>query len=177
MPTHRRAGAQCAALLFFLLLPAGDAGAQALLAETTGAPPTAPTTGAEVPEYSPSDLPLLRLDELLEEGAVDRVRPKLMTVFTTIIGLLPVMFGTETGAEVMKRIATPMVGGLVSSTILTLVVIPAIYAIVKGFQLRGMFRAGGDGAPEETVPSGELVPALAARTSANHHAGHVQTAE
>ena len=60
-----------------------------------------------------------------------------------------VMFGTETGSEVMKRIATPMVGGLVSSTLLTLVVIPAIYAIVKGFQLRGTFRVGGDGASAE----------------------------
>src|SRR5690606_35779626 len=52
-----------------------------------------------------------RLDAALEEGAVDRVRPKLMTVFTTLIGLLPIMLGTGTGAEVMRRIATPMVGG------------------------------------------------------------------
>jgi Cu(I)/Ag(I) efflux system membrane protein CusA/SilA len=63
------------------------------------------------------------------EGAVDRVRPKLMTVATTTIGLLPVMFGTETGTRVMKRIAAPMVGGLVSSTILTLVILPAIYLL------------------------------------------------
>ena len=86
------------------------------------------------------------LNEALEEGAVDRVRPKLMTVFTTILGLLPVMFGTGTGSEVMKRIATPMVGGLVSSTILTLIVIPAIYTIVKGYQLRRSFALTGDGA-------------------------------
>ena len=65
------------------------------------------------------------------EGAVERVRPKLMTVATTLIGLLPVMYGTETGAQVMKRIAAPMVGGLISSTILTLVIIPAVYLLWK----------------------------------------------
>ncbi len=78
-----------------------------------------------------------RLKAALEEGAVDRVRPKLMTVFTTIIGLVPIMFGTETGSEVMKRIATPMVGGLITSTILTLIVVPALYAVVQGWTLRG----------------------------------------
>lgn len=72
----------------------------------------------------------------IEEGAVDRVRPKLMTVFTTIIGLLPVMFGTAIGAEVMKRIAAPMVGGLVTSAIHTLVMIPAIYVLVWTVRLR-----------------------------------------
>jgi len=65
------------------------------------------------------------------EGAVERVRPKMMTVSTTIVGLLPVMFGTGTGAEVMKRIAAPMVGGLISSTILTLIILPAAYYLVK----------------------------------------------
>lgn len=63
------------------------------------------------------------------EGAVDRVRPKLMTVATTLLGLLPVMYGTETGTRVMKRIAAPMVGGLVSSAILTLLILPAIYLL------------------------------------------------
>ncbi len=67
----------------------------------------------------------------ISEGAVDRVRPKLMTVATTLIGLLPIMFGSGTGSEVMKRIAAPMVGGLVSSTVLTLAIIPAIYYLVK----------------------------------------------
>jgi len=71
------------------------------------------------------------LKAIITEGAVDRVRPKLMTVTTTTIGLLPVMFGTETGTRVMKRIAAPMVGGLVSSTVLTLVILPAIYLIWK----------------------------------------------
>jgi Cu(I)/Ag(I) efflux system membrane protein CusA/SilA len=70
------------------------------------------------------------------EGAVERVRPKLMTVATTLIGLMPVMFAIETGSQVMKRIAAPMVGGLVSSTILTLVIIPAVYDIWKRWELR-----------------------------------------
>ena len=61
------------------------------------------------------------------EGAVERVRPKLMTVSTTLIGLLPIMWGTGTGSQVMKRIAAPMVGGLISSALLTLIIIPVIY--------------------------------------------------
>ena len=68
-------------------------------------------------------------------GAVERVRPKLMTVTTTIAGLLPIMWGHGTGSQVMKRIAAPMVGGLVTSTILTLIVIPAIYYLWKGRKL------------------------------------------
>jgi Cu(I)/Ag(I) efflux system membrane protein CusA/SilA len=62
------------------------------------------------------------------EGAVDRVRPKLMTVTAIMAGLLPILWGNGTGASVMKRIAAPMVGGMVSSTLLTLIVIPAVYA-------------------------------------------------
>jgi len=65
------------------------------------------------------------------EGAVERVRPKMMTVVAIMAGLLPIMWGTGTGSEVMRRIAAPMVGGMVSSTVLTLIVIPAIYALVK----------------------------------------------
>lgn len=65
------------------------------------------------------------------EGAVSRLRPKLMTVGANIFGLLPVMIGIGTGADVMKRIAAPLIGGLVSSTILTLIVLPAIYTIWK----------------------------------------------
>jgi Cu(I)/Ag(I) efflux system membrane protein CusA/SilA len=68
-------------------------------------------------------------------GAVDRVRPKMMTVAAIMAGLLPIMWSHGTGAEVMQRIAVPMIGGMVSSTVLTLVVIPAIYAVVKGFAL------------------------------------------
>ena len=93
-----------------------------------------------------------RLKAALEEGAVDRVRPKLMTVFTTIIGLTPVMFGTGAGAEIMQRIAAPMVGGLVTSTVHTLVMIPALYAVVQGRRLRRELRddAGGDGLASPT---------------------------
>lgn len=76
----------------------------------------------------------------LEEGAVQRVRPLVMTVLTTLLALLPVMIGSETGSEIMKRIAAPMVGGLVSATILTLVVLPAIYMLVVGSRMR---RGGG----------------------------------
>jgi Cu(I)/Ag(I) efflux system membrane protein CusA/SilA len=76
------------------------------------------------------------LHSAIMEGAVDRVRPKLMTVATTMIGLFPLMIGHGTGSQVMKRMASPMIGGLVSSTILTLVIIPAIYAIVKGWSLK-----------------------------------------
>ena len=76
------------------------------------------------------------LEGAIIEGAVGRVRPKLMTVATTTIGLLPVMFGTETGTRVMKRIAAPMVGGLVSSTVLTLVILPAIYLLWRSYEHR-----------------------------------------
>jgi Cu(I)/Ag(I) efflux system membrane protein CusA/SilA len=69
------------------------------------------------------------------EGAVERVRPKMMTVVAIMAGLLPIMWGTGTGSEVMRRIAAPMVGGMVSSTVLTLIVIPAIYALVKEWTL------------------------------------------
>ena len=68
-------------------------------------------------------------------GAVERVRPKMMTVVAIIAGLLPILWSTGAGSEVMQRIAAPMIGGMVSSTVLTLVVIPAIYAWIKGFNL------------------------------------------
>ena len=69
------------------------------------------------------------------EGAVERVRPKMMTVVAIMAGLLPIMWSSGTGSEVMSRIATPMVGGMVSSTVLTLAVIPALYALVKQWRL------------------------------------------
>jgi Cu(I)/Ag(I) efflux system membrane protein CusA/SilA len=65
------------------------------------------------------------------DGALLRVRPIMMTVSTIIVGLLPIMFGSGTGAEVMRRIAAPMVGGMISATVLTLVVIPAVFLIWK----------------------------------------------
>jgi Cu(I)/Ag(I) efflux system membrane protein CusA/SilA len=70
------------------------------------------------------------------EGAVERVRPKMMTVVAITAGLLPIMWSTGAGSEVMRRIAAPMVGGMVSSTVLTLIVIPALYTIVKEWALR-----------------------------------------
>ena len=75
------------------------------------------------------------LYEAIMIGAVERVRPKMMTVVAIMAGLLPILWSTGTGSEVMQRIAVPMIGGMVSSTLLTLVVIPAIYGIVKGWGL------------------------------------------
>jgi copper/silver efflux system protein len=75
------------------------------------------------------------LREAVIEGAVERVRPKVMTVATTLLGLLPVMIGTGTGTRVMKRIAAPMVGGLVSTTALTLVILPAAWFLWRRAQL------------------------------------------
>ncbi|HKB58772.1 MAG TPA: efflux RND transporter permease subunit [Gallionellaceae bacterium] len=75
---------------------------------------------------------LPELHAAVMEGAVQRVRPKMMTVAAIMAGLLPIMWGSGTGSEVMRRIAAPMVGGMVTSTVLTLLVIPVIYAMVKG---------------------------------------------
>ena len=72
------------------------------------------------------------LTAAIMDGAVERVRPKMMTVAAIMAGLLPILWSTGTGSEVMQRIAVPMIGGMVSSTLLTLIVIPAIYAAVKG---------------------------------------------
>ncbi|HKO87192.1 MAG TPA: CusA/CzcA family heavy metal efflux RND transporter, partial [Burkholderiales bacterium] len=76
------------------------------------------------------------LYEAIMEGAVERVRPKMMTVVAIMAGLLPIMWSTGTGSEVMRRIAAPMVGGMISSTLLTLCVIPAIYGMAKRWELR-----------------------------------------
>jgi copper/silver efflux system protein len=81
--------------------------------------------------------PSLRgLYEAVMEGAVERVRPKMMTVTAIIAGLLPVLWGSGAGSSVMRRIAAPMIGGMVSSTVLTLVVIPAVYSLWKERELR-----------------------------------------
>lgn len=88
------------------------------------------TRRAEGKEPSVGDL-----YEAIMDGAVERVRPKMMTVVAIMAGLLPIMWGTGTGSEVMSRIAAPMVGGMISSTVLTLAVIPAIYALVKQWRL------------------------------------------
>ncbi|MCP4338294.1 MAG: efflux RND transporter permease subunit [Desulfobulbaceae bacterium] len=75
------------------------------------------------------------LNMAIEHGAALRVRPKMMTVVAITAGLAPIMWSSGTGSEVMKRIATPMVGGMVSATVLTLVVVPAIYGLWKGVGL------------------------------------------
>ena len=75
------------------------------------------------------------LHDAIMHGGAERVRPLMMTVAAIIAGLLPIMWNHGTGAEVMQRIAVPMIGGMVSATILTLVVIPAIYAVVKGLAI------------------------------------------
>ncbi|MEF8701344.1 MAG: CusA/CzcA family heavy metal efflux RND transporter [Candidatus Accumulibacter sp. UW20] len=75
------------------------------------------------------------LYEAVMSGAVERVRPKMMTVVAIMAGLLPILWSRGSGSEVMSRIAAPMVGGMLSSTVLTLAVIPAIYALVKQWRL------------------------------------------
>jgi Cu(I)/Ag(I) efflux system membrane protein CusA/SilA len=106
---------------------------------------------------TPGVAPTLRdLYAAVVEGAVERVRPKMMTVTAIMAGLLPILWGSGAGASVMKRIAAPMVGGMISSTILTLVVIPAIYSLWRQrtidsrVRIRGHARAGvsvADGLP------------------------------
>jgi Cu(I)/Ag(I) efflux system membrane protein CusA/SilA len=89
-------------------------------------------------KHEAAGLPFTREDlhESIMAGAVERVRPKMMTVIAIMAGLLPIMWSNGTGSEVMQRIAVPMIGGMMSSTLLTLVVIPAIYALVKGVEIR-----------------------------------------
>jgi len=70
------------------------------------------------------------------EGAVQRLRPVMMTVAAVIAGLAPILWSAGTGADVMKRIAAPMVGGMLTATVLTLVVIPAVYYLWQNWQLR-----------------------------------------
>ncbi|MFF0924484.1 efflux RND transporter permease subunit [Rhizobium leguminosarum] len=86
------------------------------------------------------------LNRAIMVGAVERVRPKMMTVVAIMAGLVPILWSTGTGSEIMQRIAVPMIGGMVSSTLLTLVVIPAVYGLVKGWKL-----------PTATSMSGQLV--------------------
>jgi Cu(I)/Ag(I) efflux system membrane protein CusA/SilA len=76
------------------------------------------------------------LYDAIMEGAVERVRPKMMTVVAIMAGLLPIMWSTGTGSEIMQRIAVPMIGGMISSTLLTLIVIPAIFGLVKERSIR-----------------------------------------
>jgi Cu(I)/Ag(I) efflux system membrane protein CusA/SilA len=74
---------------------------------------------------------LAELDEAIVHGAVKRVRPKLMTVAAAFMGLMPIMWSTGAGSDVMKRVAAPMVGGLATSFLLELLVYPALYKLWK----------------------------------------------
>jgi len=96
------------------------------------------------------------LHEAIMLGAVERVRPKIMTVVAIMAGLLPILWNTGTGSEVMQRIAVPMIGGMVSSTVLTLLVIPAIYGLVKGWRLPSTL------APEKAASEAASAPLVAA---------------
>jgi Cu(I)/Ag(I) efflux system membrane protein CusA/SilA len=87
----------------------------------------------------------------IHEGAVLRVRPKAMTVAVVLAGLLPIMVGTGAGSEVMQRIAAPMVGGMISAPILSMLVIPAAYLLMRRSALRRQARAV---APRAPAPGG-----------------------
>ncbi|OGS73330.1 MAG: cation transporter [Gallionellales bacterium GWA2_60_142] len=84
------------------------------------------------------------LHEAIMEGAVERVRPKMMTVVAIMAGLLPILWSSGTGSEVMRRIAAPMVGGMISSAVLTLLVIPVIYALIKRHEISRMTLTGNN---------------------------------
>jgi Cu(I)/Ag(I) efflux system membrane protein CusA/SilA len=90
------------------------------------------------------------LYDAIMEGAVERVRPKMMTVVAIMAGLLPIMWSSGTGSEIMQRIAVPMIGGMVSSTLLTLIVIPAVFGLVKGWSLS---RKGSVAVPKAAMPA------------------------
>jgi copper/silver efflux system protein len=92
-------------------------------------------------------LTLADLDAAIMSGAVDRVRPKMMTVTAITAGLLPILWSSGTGSEVMSRIAVPMIGGMISSALLTLVVIPVIFLLVKGYAIARL-----TGAEREALP-------------------------
>jgi Cu(I)/Ag(I) efflux system membrane protein CusA/SilA len=91
------------------------------------------------------------------QGAVERVRPKMMTVVAIMAGLLPIMWSSGTGSEIMQRIAVPMIGGMISSTLLTLIVIPAIFGLVKGFGLSSGGRSDGGRSASSGTGSNEPV--------------------
>ena len=97
------------------------------------------------------------VDSAVAYGAVERVRPKIMTVTAIIAGLLPILWGHGAGADVMKRIAAPMVGGMVSSTLLTLLVIPAIYSLWKEWEVRRDAARATATSAERTGADRELV--------------------
>ncbi len=78
---------------------------------------------------------LADLKTAIHEGAVLRIRPKTMTVMTTMMGLVPIMIGTGTGSDVMKRMAAPMFGGLLTSFAMELLIYPVIFLVAKQFEM------------------------------------------
>ena len=98
------------------------------------------------------------LYDAIMEGAVERVRPKMMTVVAIMAGLLPIMWSTGTGSEIMQRIAVPMIGGMISSTLLTLIVIPAIYGLVRGFRSWDEDRILPPSPPNESIKRPQAIP-------------------
>jgi Cu(I)/Ag(I) efflux system membrane protein CusA/SilA len=107
-------------------------------------------TAAERREMTSMDV-----EEVVFEGALLRVRPKVMTVATIFAALIPIMYGSGTGSEIMQRIAAPMIGGMATATILTLFVIPAIFVIWKRLALRRVNREllQSTNAPAAPVPA------------------------
>ena len=99
------------------------------------------------------------LDAAVEFGAVERLRPKMMTVAAVTLSLVPILWSQQTGSDVLKRIAAPMVGGLITSAGLTLIVLPAIYSLWRERELRHVAAHNLDGAPFEDqarTPFGQI---------------------
>jgi Cu(I)/Ag(I) efflux system membrane protein CusA/SilA len=92
------------------------------------------------------------LAQAIVEGAVLRVRPKAMTVAVIVAGLLPIMLGSGTGSEVMQRIAAPMVGGMVTAPLLSMVVLPAAYYLLHGRSVRAGAGDSGGATPTARSP-------------------------
>lgn len=89
--------------------------------------------------------------EAIGEGAVMRVRPKAMTVAVIVAGLVPVMIGSGTGCEVMQRIAAPMVGGMITAPLLSMLVVPAAYLLLRQRRLGARGRAADSEARQEAA--------------------------
>jgi Cu(I)/Ag(I) efflux system membrane protein CusA/SilA len=80
--------------------------------------------------------------DAIRDGAVQRIRPKAMTVAVILAGLLPIMFGSGAGSEVMQRIAAPMIGGMITAPLLSLFVVPAAWLLLQKFRMRRLLRPG-----------------------------------
>ena len=93
-------------------------------------------------QFSGEGLTITRLHEAVMEGALLRLRPKLMTVATVVAGLLPIMWSARTGAEFMRPLATPVLGGMVSSLLHVLIVTPVIFTTFREWELRALNKKG-----------------------------------